>query len=139
MGVSVGVAVGASVDVPVGNRGFAVGAAVEFAMEIAVDLAVEIAVEVVMASARASTVHRYLPRHSVEARGMSVEARGRSAVARAVSAVFSGTPWAWTWNVVEVRGHYLGAPIKRQITYMHPSFIVPIPAAPPTASAKTSC
>ena len=35
---------------------------------------------------RASTVFRYLPRHSVEAHGMSVEARRVSAVAR-------GMPW----------------------------------------------
>ena len=41
----------------------------------------------------ASTVFRYLPRHSVEAHGMSVEARGVSAVARGVSTVARGMPW----------------------------------------------
>ena len=71
---------------------------------------------------RASTVLRYLPRHSVEARGMSVETRGRSAVARGVSAVVHGTPWTWPWTAVEVRGHCRGAPPKRQIPgNVHPS------------------
>ena len=67
---------------------------------------------------RASTVLRYLPRHSVEARGMSVETRGRSAVARGVSAVVRGTPWIWPWNAVEVRGHCRGAPPNKQIMYI---------------------
>ena len=71
VGVSVGVAEGTFVDIAVGDRGlpwYAVGAAVEIAVEIAVDLAVEIVVEMPWLVPRASTILRYLPRHSVDAR-----------------------------------------------------------------------
>ena len=91
---TVGVSVDLSVHISVGDRGlpwYAVGAAVGIAVEIAVDPAVEIA----MAVPWASTVFRYLPRHSMEVRGKPVEARGRPAVARRVSAVVLGTPWTW--------------------------------------------
>ena len=48
-------------------------------------------------------VFRYLPRHSVEARGMSVEASGRFGVARGVSAVVRRMPWRSVDTAVVLR------------------------------------
>ena len=67
---------------------------VEIAVEIDVYLAVYLAVKIaIWLVPWASTVLRYLPRHFVEAHGMSVEARGVSAIAR-------GMPWKQLWNAV---------------------------------------
>ena len=92
----VGIAVGLSV-VPrpaVVCRGCLPWVVVEIAVEIDVYLAVYLAVKIaIWLVPWASTVLRYLPRHFVEAHGMSVEARGVSAIAR-------GMPWKQLWNAV---------------------------------------